>query len=320
MASVLEGLNRLRAGSTLSKTFLVLLPAIAASFHLSSCTLITHSPRLVRETSIPMLSSDRGIVSSPSGSVPYQRWRVPSWTHDMRYVWVVGNHDFRKFDQVDLILYFHGMHAKDYYRSFSKELEDLAARRPTRPFLFVGFVDAPYPAGELRMANRWSFLVPQDAERPERLFQTVNHLFAAFRQSFPQIKKSRTKLVLAGFSGGGRVLDSVGNWLARSPREDPYAGVFRSRLAKMVYFDCWFDPAVLQTVPSLLESNPAMKIVGTVHMTKPKEHADLLAGKFHMKARKKQDELVGAGGRFVIFRDKSHWDAMISRLRQALDV
>jgi len=30
--------------------------------------------------------------------------------------------------------------------------------------------------------------------------------------------------------------------------------------------------------------------------------------------------MVGQGGRVVIFKDKSHWDAVISRLSQALGV
>ena len=113
--------------------------------------------------------------------------------------------------------------------------------------------------------------------------------------------------------------DSVGNWLANSPKEDPYAKVFLAKLSKIVYFDCWFDPTVVETVPALLKSNPAMKIVGTVHMEKPKKHAALLAGRYKMRKMKKKDELVGAGGRLLIFSATSHWKAMISLLREALD-
>jgi len=114
------------------------------------------------------------------------------------------------------------------------------------------------------------------------------------------------------------VLSAVGNWLARSEKGDPYAEVFRSRLTKIVYFDCWFDKDVLETIPVLLENNPDMKIVGTVHMKKPLEHATLLAGKFKMKADKKDRQLVGLDGRIRIYRDDSHWQAMISRLKEAL--
>jgi hypothetical protein len=286
---------------------------------LSSCTLLAHSPRLLGRTLVPILADDDALITSPSGHVPYQKWRLPSWKDGMRYVWVVGHHDFRKSDQVELILYFHGMHSGDYYRLFRNELEELAASRPAKPFLFVGFVDTPYTVSELRSKNRWRSLVPQAGERPDPLFGAVNSLFKAFRKSFPRLKKSRTDLVMAGFSGGGRVLNSVGNWLAQSPKDDPYAKVFLSKLRKIVYFDCWFDPAVVETVPALLESNPAMKIIGTVHMAKPKKHAALLAGRFKMRKWKKKDELIGAGGRLLIFTDTSHWKAMISRLRQALE-
>ena len=125
-------------------------------------------------------------------------------------------------------------------------------------------------------------------------------------------------MTLAGFSGGGRVLDAVGSWLAKSPKEDPYAEVFRARLSKLVYFDCWFDKDVVDTIPALLESNPGIKIVGTVHMKKPSELASILADRFKMKRHRKTNDLVGANGRIVIYHGDSHWDAMISRLAQSL--
>lgn len=298
---------------------LLVISLLAVVSLLSSCTLLAHSPMLVNRTTIPLLAEDHALITSASGRVPYQKWRLRSWEDGMRYVWVVGHHDFRKYDQVELILYFHGMHSGDYYRLFRNELEELAASRPTKPFLFVGFVDTPYAASKLRSKNRWRSLVPQAGERPDPLFTAVNCLFKAFRKSFPNVKKNRTDLVMAGFSGGGRVLDSVGNWLAHSPKEDPYAKVFLSKLSKIVYFDCWFDPTVVETVPALLKSNPAMKIVGTVHMEKPKKHAALLAGRYKMRKLKKKDELVGAGGRLLIFSATSHWKAMISLLKEALD-
>lgn len=291
---------------------------VAAMLCLSSCTLLSHSPRLIQETTVAALDEKQGIDALPSGQVPYQRWRVPGWDRGMRYVWLVGDHDFRTSNRVELILFFHGMHSKDYYRAFRAALKELSLERRSRPFLFVGFVDEPFcedrPGGE-----RWKLLSPGIGERPDRLMETVNAVFKAFRKRFPHVDKSKTSIVLAGFSGGGKVLNSVGNWLARSPKDDPYARVFLSRLSKIVYFDCWFDPDVVDTVPTLLESNPSIKIVGTVHMDKPKKHAELLADKFKMKPRKHKDELVGLDGRFLIFRDKSHWDAIISRLRQALD-
>ena len=147
------------------------------------------------------------------------------------------------------------------------------------------------------------------------LFRSV---YKAFRTSFPHVRKDRTNITLAGFSCGGRVLDAVGNWLARSSKEDPYAEVFRSRLGKIVYFDCWFDKDVVNTIPALLQSNPDMKIMGTVNMKKPVEHAALLAGKYKMRVNKRNKELVGLGGRLVIYRNESHWDPMISILREAL--
>ena len=87
--------------------------------------------------------------------------------------------------------------------------------------------------------------------------------------------------------------NSIGNWLARSEKDDPYAEVFRGRLSKIVYFDCWFEKDVIDTIPILLENNPGMKIVGTVHMKKPLEHAIILAGKYKMKADKKKKETGG---------------------------
>jgi hypothetical protein len=71
-------------------------------------------------------------------------------------------------------------------------------------------------------------------------------------------------------------------------------------------------------VPALLENNPDIKIVGTVHMKKPVEHAAVIASKYRMKAKKENNELVGLNGRIVIYKDDSHWNAMISRLREAL--
>lgn len=291
---------------------------LVACFCACSCTLMSQSPYLMQKTSIPRLESDRGLVVSRDGHVPYQRWRIPAWEDDMRYVWMVGDHDFRRSDRVEIILYFHGMHSKDYYRDFRKELKTLAEKRPNRPFLFVGFVDTPYVGPVSRGKGRWRSLVPHEDERPELLFSVINRIYKSFRSRFPNVRKDKTTIALAGFSGGGRVLNSVGNWLARSGKEDPYAEVLRSRLSKIVYFDCWFDKDVVETVPLLLKENPSMKIVGTVHMKKPLEHAAMLAGRYKMKARKKQNELIGLGGRLVIFRNGSHWDAMISRLAQAL--
>lgn len=283
-----------------------------------SCTLMSHSPYLLQKTVIPRLEGDRGLIVAKNGQIPYQRWRIPSWDDEMRYVWMVGDHDFRSSDRVEIILYFHGMHSKDYYRDFRKELKTLAEKRPYRPFLFVGFVDTPYVGPVSRGKGRWKSLVPHEDERPELLFSIVNRVYKSFRTKFPNVKKEKTTIVLAGFSGGGRVLNSVGNWLARNGKDDPYAEVMKSHLSKIVYFDCWFDKDVVETVPLLLKENPSMKIVGTVHMKKPLEHAAMLAGRYKMRVRKKQNELVGLGGRLVIFRNGSHWDAMISRLGQAL--
>lgn len=291
---------------------------LVACLWICSCSLITHSPYVLQKTVIPRLDGDRCLVVSPTGTIPYQRWRIPSWDNEMRYVWMVGNHDFKASDGVEIILYFHGMHSKDYYRDFRKELKILSEKRPNRPFVFVGFVDTPYVGPASRGKGRWRSLVPREDERPELLFSIVNRIFKSFRSQFPNVKKEKTTIVLAGFSGGGRVLNSVGNWLARSGKDDPYADVLRSHLSKIVYFDCWFDKDVVETVPLLLKDNPSMKIVGTVHMKKPREHAALLAGRYKMKVRKKENELVGLGGRLVIFRNGSHWDAMISRLVQAL--
>jgi hypothetical protein len=295
--------------------FLLLSSAVVLA---SSCTLLNHSAYVAQNTTMPLLGKDDGLVVSPSGDIPYQTWRVPPWDDKMRYVWLVGNYDFRRFDKVEMIFYFHGMHSKDYYTAFRKELEALAQKRPDRPFLFVGFVDSPLTDPESRSKDRWSSLSPKEGDRPDCLFQTVNHVFKAFRWRFPHIRKEKTNIVLAGFSGGGRVLHSVGTWLARSPKDDPYAEVFRARLSKLVYFDCWFEKDLVDTVPALLESSPRMKIVSTVHMKKPLEMASVLANKFNMKRHKQKNELVGLDGRIIILGGASHWDAMISRLAEAL--
>jgi hypothetical protein len=308
-----------RCGSHLLRV--LALPAVfAAIFCTSSCTLLTHSPYLSSTSRLLHLQKGQGLLATSGGEVPYQRWRLPQWSNNLTYVWMVGNHDFRKSDSVDMILYFHGMHSKDYYRAFRKELEKLAARRSGRPFLFVGFVDTPFAVPKNRSKYRWKSLVPESGERPERLFKIVNQIYRAFRKRFPNIKRDKTKIVLAGFSGGGRVMSSIGKWLTENADRDPYARVFSSHLSKMVYFDCWFDPADLKSVPALLAGNPSMKIVGTVHMKKPRRHAKILAKKFRMKHRGKKKPMVGMDGRLIIFRGKSHWDAMVSRLEQALDV
>ncbi len=297
---------------------LSLLFAFVAFLLATSCTLLTQSPYLIQKTRIPSLEEGQSVRVSRFGHVPYQKWRIAPWDDELRYVWMVGNYDFRRCDGVDLILYFHGTHPRDYYQVFRKELEQLALKRSSRPFLFIGLVDSPDTLPEFGGKERWGALLPKSEERPEPLFQLVNQIFKAVKLRFPNIRKENTHLVLAGFSGGGRVLSAVGNWLARSDKDDPYAEVFRSRLTKIVYFDCWFDKDVVETIPVLLENNPGMKIVGTVHMKKPLEHATLLAGKFKMKADKKDRQLVGLDGRIRIYRDDSHWQAMISRLKEAL--
>ena len=284
---------------------------------LFSCSIVSYSLAVRDHMDIPKLRG-RALLVNQKGEIPYQRYRVGPWDDEFRYVWIVGDYDFRKFDNVELILYFHGMSSKDYYRDFRKQIETLAAKRPNRPFLFVGFVDTPYISIANRSKARWSSFTLKDGDHPELLFKTVNGLFKSLKRTFPNIDKNRTAITLAGFSGGGRVLDSVGNWLAKSPKNDPYAEVFRTRLSKIVYFDCWFDKDVVNTIPALLEGNPDIKIVGTVHMKKPSELASILADKFKMKADKKKQELVGANGRIVIYRGDSHWEAMISRLAQAL--
>ncbi len=285
---------------------------------LCSCTIMSQSPYLDQKTQVTVLEDGCGLKTSEQGHIPYQRWLIPPWDEDTRYVWLVGNYDFRKYDRVDMVLYFHGTQPKDYYEVFRKELEQLAVKRPDRPFLFVGMVDKPHIGPECGDTDRWGILVPKRGERPEALFEVLNQIFKAFRARFPNIKKDNTHIVLTGFSGGGKVLSAIGNWLARSDKDDPYAEVFRSRLSKIVYFDCWFDKDVVETIPTLLEDNPGMKIVGTVHMKKPMEHASILANKFKMKADKKKHELITPDGRLTIYQDDSHWQAMISRLKEAL--
>ncbi len=267
---------------------------------------------------VPLLVSGRRLKTSALGGVPYQRWRLPSWGDQKRYVWIVGNHDFHKFDHAEIVLYFHGTHAKDYYQEFRGELTEAAQKNPYRPFLFVGFVDAPNAKSDGRGQKRWEGMVPKSGERPDRLLRSLNQVFSSFRRTFPHMRKSRTKLVLSGFSGGGKVLDSVGTWLARSAKDDPYARVFQLKLSKMLYFDCWFNPAVVETVPTLLAKNPSMKIVGTVHMQAPKKFAQALAGKLRMRGLKGKNEMIGLGGRMSIYREESHWKAMVACLSDAL--
>lgn len=285
---------------------------------LVSCSIVSYSVAVRDYMNIPKLK-ERHFHVNEKGEIPYQRYRVGPWDDEFRYVWLVGDYDFRKVNNIELILYFHGMASKDYYTSFRKEIEALAAKRPDRPFLFVGFIDTPYVSMANRSRARWSsFTIKNGDVYPELLFKSVNSLFKSLKMTFPNIDKDKTSITLAGFSGGGRVLDAVGSWLAKSPKDDPYAEAFRSRLSKIVYFDCWFDKDVVNTIPALLESNPGIKIVGTVHMKKPTELASILADKFKMKPDKKKQEMVGANGRIVIYRGDSHWDAMISRLAQAL--
>lgn len=309
-----------RKAFSLSGPLLKALFGLAVIIPLSSCTLVAYSKQIAAQTQIPILRPGDGILAEADGKIPYQRWRLLAWGNRMRYVWLAGNYDFRRFRGTDIILYFHGMHSKDYYRDFRGELAELATKNSRRPFLFVGFVDTPFTKSSDRGKHRWKALVPVEGQRPDRLFRAANEIFRAVRVTFPNIRKSGTKIVMAGFSGGGRVLDSVGSWLASSPRDDPYARVFRTTLNKICYFDCWFDPEVLDTVPALLKSSPSMRIIGTVHMKKPRKHAKIMADKFRMRTRKSGSELVGWGGRLKIFASKkSHWDAMISSLCQALD-
>lgn len=287
---------------------------------LGSCSALAHSPYLKGKTKIHDLKKGEGLLVTREGEVPYQRWRIPQWNHTNAYVWTVGDYDFRKFRTVDLIFYFHGMHSKDYYRDFRSELEKLAQKRKNRPFLFVALVDTPYAKGRDRGKHRWKSLAPEHGERPNKLIKVINRMYRAFNKRFPHIRPNSTKIVLAGFSGGGRVVSSVGSWLANSPSDDPFAKVFKKRLAKIVYFDCWFNPSDLEAVPTLLKINPKMKIVGTVAIKKPLKNAKILAKKFKMRKRGKKNGMVGAGGRLVIYREKGHWAAMIERLEQALGV
>jgi hypothetical protein len=284
---------------------------------LSSCTLLTHSPYLVQRTAIPVLQGNHKLITNRAGELPYQRWRVAPWDDQMRYVWLVGNYNFDRVDSAELILYFHGMHAKDYYPDFKRELEALVEKRPNKPFIFIGYVDCPHIITEERNKERWNSLLPSAGEKPEKLIQTINTLYKALKLRFPNIKKEKTQIVLAGFSGGGKVLDGVGNWLAKAEPTDPWANVLRSRIHKIVYFDCWFDKQVVSTVPILLETNPKMQIVGTVHMKKPSEHAAMLADKYKMK-KDHSSIFSGLEGRIKIFHGSSHWNAMIARLKEAL--
>ncbi|MEW6351925.1 MAG: hypothetical protein AB1646_22980 [Thermodesulfobacteriota bacterium] len=292
---------------------------VTALMLLGSCSLLAHSPRIARESSIPVMRPSQGFKVTSDGKIPYQRLRIQPWSEGSRYLWVVSNHDLRRAHDAEMILYFHGMHSKDYYADFAKDLEALAAKRATKPFVFVGFVDTPYSSSAVRGKNRWKSLVPEEGQRPDTLVMVLNRLHSSLGASFPQLKTGKTRIVLTGFSGGGRVLTSVGKWLAASPKEDPYARSFRSRLSKIVYFDCWFDFEDLTTVPALLQRNPSMKIVGTVHMEKPKKVANTLAGKFKMRHAKANNSMVGLGGRLVIFNEKkSHWEAIKSKLSVAL--
>ncbi len=291
---------------------------VLSALLLNACTIVAQSPYLSQEAGMPYLAYDQPLISDTSGNLPYQKWRLPSWEDDLRYVWLVGNYDFRNFDNVEMILYFHGMHSSDYYTAFRKELQALTDKRPNKPFVFIGFVDTPHVTPEDRSRERWKAFTAGQTDYPERLSKSVNTLFRAFRKTYANVDKDKTSIVLSGFSGGGKVLDAVGQWLAKSPKDDPYAEVFRARLSKIVYFDCWFDKNVLETVPTLLEDNPDIKIVGTVHMKKPVEHAAMLAGRYNMSVDKERKELKALDGRLTIFKDESHWNAMISRLKEAL--
>ncbi len=279
-----------------------------------------HSKSISGKTKVHNLRKGEGLLITREGAVPYQRWRIPQWNHSKAYFWAVGNYDFRKSDSVDLIFYFHGMHSKDYYKDFKAELEKLAEKRKNKPFLFVALVDTPYSKGRDRGKYRWKKIAPKHGKRPDKLIKIINRIYRAFTVRFPHIKTRNTKIVLAGFSGGGRVVSSVGKWLAETPDTDKFAKVFRQRLSKIVYFDCWFHPSDLEAVPTLLKINPRIKIVGTVAIKRPLKNAGILAKKFKMRRYGRKKGMVGAGGRLVIYRENGHWDAMIKRLEQALNV
>ena len=134
---------------------------------------------------IPKLR-DRALLVNQKGEIPYQRYRVGPWDDEFRYVWIVGDYDFRKFDNVELILYFHGMSSKDYYRDFRKQIETLAAKRPNRPFLFVGFVDTPYVSMANRSKARWSSFTLKDGDYPELLFKIGKWPFQIIKKDFPE--------------------------------------------------------------------------------------------------------------------------------------
>lgn len=299
----------------LTLTILVIALVFAPPF-----TILSHSKNVSAKAKVHNLRKGEGLLITREGAVPYQRWRIPQWNHSKAYFWTVGAYDFRKSDSVDLIFYFHGMHSKDYYKDFKAELKKLAEKRKNKPFLFVALVDTPYSKGRDRGKYRWKKIAPKRGERPDKLIKIINRIYRAFTKRFPHIKPQNTKIVLAGFSGGGRVVSSVGQWLAETPDTDKFAKVFRQRLSKIVYFDCWFDPRDLEAVPTLLKINPRIKIVGTVAIKRPLKNARILAKKFKMRRYGRKKGMVGAGGRLVIYRENGHWEAMIKRLEQALNV
>jgi len=93
---------------------------------LFSCSVVSYSLAVRDYIDIPRLE-DRAISVNEKGEIPYQRYRVGPWGDEFRYVWIVGDYDFHKFNSMELILYFHGMSSKDYYRDFHKEIQALAA-------------------------------------------------------------------------------------------------------------------------------------------------------------------------------------------------
>ena len=61
---------------------------------------MSQSPYLGQKTQVAVLEDGCALKTSEQGHIPYQRWLIPPWDEDTRYVWLMGNYDFKNYDRV----------------------------------------------------------------------------------------------------------------------------------------------------------------------------------------------------------------------------
>jgi hypothetical protein len=231
----------------------------------------------------------------------YYKFTLPSWRNG-RYLYMIFHKSVIGRNYCRMLMYCHGMHARDYHRTVGIEMKKGANVQTKRELVFVGLVDIPSGRGTWR--NRWEEFIKKMGKGPELIFDIVDDLEPTIKSIIPSIDK--IDIILSGHSGGHRVLDNVSQMMLKGSKDKRLAE-FKEKLIGVYHFDVWYSAVVVKYIPKFLKRFPHIKLFASLNHNEPVRYGKKIMKLLQMK--KHGNYYSTHDGNLKIRYGVSHWGA-----------